>query len=54
VIDFAQFKHDGRTLGEEIEEALTVLEQTGGPSAFVNMKYIVPTYESCNMHFAAW
>ena len=45
-IDFAQFKHDGRTLGDKIEETLTVLEQTAGPEAFPFIKYMVPTFES--------
>ncbi len=45
-IDFAQFKHDGRTLGETIEETLTLLDQTGGEDAFINIKYIIPTYET--------
>ena len=48
-MDFAQFKHDGRTLGEEIEDTLTLLELTGGDSAFANIKCIVPTYESCKL-----
>jgi hypothetical protein len=45
-MDFAQFKHDGRTMGEAIEETLTLLERFGGADAFINIKYIVPTYES--------
>ena len=45
-MDFSQFKHDGRTLGETIEDTLTLLEQTGGTDAFINIKYIVPTYET--------
>lgn len=45
-MDFSQNKHDGRTLGETIEETLTLLEQTGGEDAFINIKYIVPTYET--------
>ncbi len=44
-IDFAQFKHDGRTLGETIEETLTILEETAGPCASAQIKKIVPTYE---------
>jgi hypothetical protein len=27
-------------------ETLTVLERTGGPYAYANIKYVVPTYES--------
>lgn len=44
--DFAQFKHDGRTLGETIEDTLAELEKSGGDDALINIKYIVPTYES--------
>ncbi len=46
-IDFAQFKHDGRTLGETIEDTLALLEQSGGSDALINIQYIIPTYESC-------
>ena len=48
-IDFAQFKHDGRTMGETIEETLEILEETGGPNAFAQIKRIVPTYESLHV-----
>ena len=47
-MDFAQSKHDGRTIGETIEETLTILEETGGNNAFALIKYIVPTYETCH------
>jgi hypothetical protein len=33
-------------LASEIEEILTLLETTGGPDAFINIKYVVPMYES--------
>lgn len=46
-MDYAQRNHDSRSLGESIEEALTVLEQSGGRAAFSCIKYIIPTYESC-------
>ena len=46
-IDFAQFKNDGRCLGDKIEETLTILETTAGPEAFPFIKYMIPTYESC-------
>jgi hypothetical protein len=36
-----------RVLGDLIQETLEVLEQKGGEDAFVNMKYMIPTYESC-------
>ncbi|CAN0337260.1 unnamed protein product, partial [Pylaiella littoralis] len=34
-------------VGELIMETLEVMEQFGGPDAFINIKYMVPTYESC-------
>jgi hypothetical protein len=33
-------------LGEMVHETLRKLEATGGPDAFVNIKYLVPTWES--------
>lgn len=30
-----------------VEETLQVLERHGGEDAFINIKYMVPTYESC-------
>ena len=34
-------------LGELIQETLELFEQTGGEDAFINIKYMIPTYESC-------
>ncbi|CAB1101391.1 unnamed protein product [Ectocarpus sp. CCAP 1310/34] len=34
-------------VGELIMETLEVMEQFGGPDAFINIKYMIPTYESC-------
>ena len=34
-------------LGDLILETLELLEQTGGEDAFINIKYMIPTYESC-------
>ena len=34
-------------VGELIVETLGVLEYYGGPDAFINIKYMIPTYESC-------
>ena len=34
-------------LGDVIEETLMLLERCGGKDAFVNIKYSIPTYESC-------
>ena len=30
-----------------VNETLTLLELNGGEDAFINIKYLVPTYESC-------
>ncbi|KAG1706078.1 hypothetical protein DVH05_002639 [Phytophthora capsici] len=43
-IDFRQQR--AQDLGEVIIETLEMLERTGGDDAFVNIKYMVPTYES--------
>jgi hypothetical protein len=44
-IDYSQRKRVN--LGELIQESLELLEQTGGEDAFINIKYMIPTYESC-------
>jgi len=44
-IDYGQRKK--RNIGEMIEETLHILEMHGGENAFVNIKYMIPTYESC-------
>jgi hypothetical protein len=43
--DWASGKRDGRTVGEIIEETLDLLQATGGRDAFVNIKYMVPTFD---------
>ena len=44
-IDYAQRKQNN--LGDLIQETLELFEQTGGEDAFINIKYMIPTYESC-------
>jgi hypothetical protein len=44
-IDYSQRK--GLNLGELIAETLEMLERFGGEDAFINIKYMIPTYESC-------
>jgi len=44
-IDYSQRKK--LTLGDMIQETLELFEQTGGEDAFINIKYMIPTYESC-------
>jgi len=34
-------------VAELIRETLEILEVHGGPDAFINIKYMIPTYESC-------
>jgi len=44
-MDFAQRKRT--SIGELVNETLELFEQYGGEDAFINIKYMVPTYESC-------
>lgn len=43
-IDYAQ--KNNLNLGDLIDQTLQVLEKFGGEDAFINIKYLVPTYES--------
>jgi hypothetical protein len=44
-IDYGQRKRG--TLGDLVSETLEVFEKHGGEDAFINIKYMIPTYESC-------
>jgi hypothetical protein len=44
-MDFSQLKNND--LGELIQKTLELLERKGGDDAFINIKYMIPTYESC-------
>lgn len=44
--DRIDFDRSGR-IGDVIDETLSILETYGGPDAFINIKYCIPTYESC-------
>ncbi|KAK1929852.1 Parkin coregulated protein [Phytophthora citrophthora] len=44
-IDYAQRRQEN--VGDLILETLNILEKHGGPDAYVNIKYMIPTYESC-------
>jgi hypothetical protein len=44
-MDYGQRKRNN--LGELVMETLEAFEQHGGEDAFINIKYMVPTYESC-------
>eukprot|EP00775_Hariotina_reticulata_P008813 gene8813-8992_t len=44
-IDYGQQQYD--CLGELVGNTLALFEQRGGEDAFINIKYMVPAYESC-------
>jgi len=44
-IDYGQRKR--QNVGELIDETLEIFETHGGEDAFINIKYMIPTYESC-------
>jgi hypothetical protein len=44
-IDYGQRKRLG--IGELVDETLEIFETHGGEDAFINIKYMIPTYESC-------
>jgi len=44
-IDYGQRKK--KNLGDLIQETLEIMEMNGGDDAFINIKYMIPTYESC-------
>lgn len=44
-IDYSQQKREN--IGDLVQETLEALEIHGGPDAFINIKYMIPTYESC-------
>ena len=47
-IDYSQQKREN--IGDLIQETLEALEFRGGEDAFINIKYMVPTYESCKLN----
>lgn len=44
-IQYSQRK--GACLGDLILQTLELFETHGGEDAFINIKYMIPTYESC-------
>lgn len=44
--DKIDYKRKGN-FADKIDETIELLEKHGGPDAFINIKYIMPTYESC-------
>lgn len=47
-IDYSQQKREN--LGDLISETLELFEKQGGEDAFINIKYMIPTYESCMLN----
>jgi len=46
-IDYSQ--RNRLNLGELIDETLEIFEMHGGEDAFINIKYMIPLYESCTL-----
>lgn len=44
-IDYGQYK--ASNISELINETLELMETYGGDDAYINIKYMIPTYESC-------
>ncbi|TNN44744.1 Parkin coregulated gene protein [Liparis tanakae] len=44
-IDYSQQKREN--IGDLIQETLEMFERFGGEDSFINIKYMVPTYQSC-------
>jgi hypothetical protein len=44
-IDYSQRKR--QNIGDLVQESLELFEIHGGEDAFINIKYMIPTYESC-------
>ena len=44
-IDYSQRNNDN--IGDMVQETLELMERHGGEDAYINIKYMVPTYESC-------
>lgn len=47
-IDYSQQRREN--MGDLIQETLEAFERRGGPDSFINIKYMVPTYESCMLN----
>ncbi|XP_068795024.1 parkin coregulated gene protein isoform X6 [Struthio camelus] len=44
-IDYSQQKREN--IGDLIQETLEAFERYGGETAYINIKYMIPTYQSC-------
>lgn len=47
-IDYAQQRDEN--IGDLVQQTLEILERHGGEDAFINIKYMIPTYESCMLN----
>jgi len=47
-IDYSQQRREN--IGDLIQETLEAFERCGGADAFINIKYMIPTYESCMLN----
>lgn len=47
-IDYGQQRREN--VGDLVQETLEAFETHGGEDAFINIKYMVPTYESCRLN----
>jgi len=47
MIEYGQRKK--QNIGDLIQETLEVLELNGGPEAFINIQYMIPTYQSAKL-----
>ncbi|CAF1665453.1 unnamed protein product, partial [Adineta ricciae] len=47
-IEYGQQRREN--LGDLINETLEAFERHGGEDAFINIKYMIPTYESCMLN----
>ncbi|NXP56411.1 PACRG protein, partial [Heliornis fulica] len=44
-IEYSQQKREN--IGDLIQETLEAFERSGGENAYINIKYMIPTYQSC-------
>jgi hypothetical protein len=45
--DYSQNKESMDNIGSYVQDTLEMLERTGGDKAYTQIKYMVPTYQSC-------
>lgn len=48
--DKIDFRREPGHVGDKVEQTLNMMELCGGVDAFINIKYMVPTYESYVMN----